>query len=105
MDESPTLIDYWTVDGSRREALIARLLELIRDDVVHRPGFVSARVYESTDGAAVMVSVQMGTTKERQALTDSRELRAALRELRAIAQSHDRLYRLVESFGEPVELL
>ena len=41
----------------------------------------------------------MQTVKERQHLTDSPEAHRALRELRAIANSHVRLFQLVESFG------
>jgi hypothetical protein len=44
--------------------------------------------------------VRMRTIKDRQDLTDSPEARNVVRELRAIARSHVRLYRLVEGFGE-----
>jgi hypothetical protein len=98
--ESPTIIDVWTVDRSRREELLERVLELLRDVVAKQPGFVAAQVYESTDEGAVMVSVRMRSIKERQELTDSAGMVTALRELRAIAHSQMRLYRLIESFGE-----
>jgi len=48
----------------------------------------------------VMIRVTMRTTKDRQALTDSPAVHSALRELRAIAHSHARLFRLVETFGD-----
>ena len=99
--ESPTLIAVWTVDSSRRARLLQLILEILRKVVTKRPGFISAWVYESTDGGAVMVSIDMGTIEERHDLTDSREMHTAVRGLRAIAHSHVRLYRLVESFGEP----
>jgi hypothetical protein len=98
--ESPILIDLWTVDSTRRDELVRRISDLIQDSVRGRPGFVSAELYESVDGSAVMVSVRMRTVEERQAITDSPEAHDALRELRAIAHTHARLYRLVESFGE-----
>jgi quinol monooxygenase YgiN len=97
--ESPTLVDVWTVDPARREELLERVREILRDVVAKQPGFVSAQVYESTDEGAVMVSIAMRTIKERQDLTDSAEIQTALRELRAIAHSQMRLYRLVESLG------
>jgi hypothetical protein len=99
--ESPTLIDVWTVDSSRRAQLLQLILEILREVVTKRPGFISARVYESTDGGAVMVGIDMRTIEERHDLTDSRKIHTAVRGLRAIAHSHVRLYRLVESFGEP----
>jgi len=99
--ESPTLVDVWTVEPSRRDELRERILKMLGEVVSKQPGFVSARVYESNDEGAVMVSVEMRSIKERQDLTDSPEIQTALRELRAIAHSQLRLYRLVGSFGEP----
>jgi hypothetical protein len=99
--DSPILIDLWTVDPSRREELVGRISEHIRGLTAQRAGFISAEVYESVDGRAVMVSVRMRSVEDRQHLIDSSAAHAAFRELRAIARSHSRLYRLVESFGEP----
>jgi hypothetical protein len=99
--ESPVLIDVWTVASSRQPELVQRIRDITRDLMIGHPGFVAAQIYESDDGA-VMVSVTMRTIKDRQALTDSPEAHAALREMRMIAHSHVRLFRLVESFGEPV---
>jgi Antibiotic biosynthesis monooxygenase len=101
--ESPILIDLWTVDPARREELVRRISEKIRSLTVERPGFISAQLYESVDGRVVMVSIRMRTVEDRQHLIDSPEAHAAFRELRAIAQSHSRLYRLVESFGESAD--
>jgi hypothetical protein len=99
--ESPTLIDVWTVDSSRRAQLVQLILEILREVVTKRPGFISARVYESTDGGAAMVGIDMRTVEERHDLTDSREIHTAVRGLRAIAHFHVRLYLLVENIGEP----
>ncbi|HEY1775556.1 MAG TPA: antibiotic biosynthesis monooxygenase [Solirubrobacteraceae bacterium] len=98
--ESPTLVDVWTVDPSRREELVERVREVLRNVVAKQPGFVSAQAYESTDGGSVMVAIVMRSIKERQELTDSAEVQTALRELRAIAHSQVRLYRLIESLGQ-----
>jgi hypothetical protein len=101
--ESPVLVDFWTVDPARREELIRGISSGMQSIVVGRPGFVSAEIYRSVDGGAVLLSVSMRTVKERQQLTDSPEAHRALRELRAIANSHVRLFQLVESFegGSP----
>jgi acetolactate synthase regulatory subunit len=98
--ESPILIDVWTVDPSREPELLERILELTRDLLVDTQGFVSAQIYESVDHGAVMIRITMRTVKDRQALTDSAVVHGALRELRGIAQSHSRLFRLVEAFGD-----
>ena len=98
--ESPVLIDLWTVDPSREPELLARILEITRDLIVPSEGFVSAQVFESVDHGSVVFRVAMRTIKDRQALTDSAAVHDALRELRGIAQSHARLFRLVETFGD-----
>jgi hypothetical protein len=98
--DSPVLIDIWTVDPASEPQLLDRILEITRDLLVDHPGFVSAQVYESVDHGAVMIRVAMRTIKDRQALTDSSEVHTALRELRTIASSHARLFRLAGSFGE-----
>jgi hypothetical protein len=99
--ESPILIDVWTVDPSQQAQLARRISDGVRDVMVGHPGFVSAELYESTNGDAMMVTVRMRTIKERQELTDSPEAHSLVRELGAIARSHVRLFRLLESFGEP----
>jgi hypothetical protein len=99
--DSPILIDLWTVDPSRREELVRRISEHIRTLTRDRQGFISARLYESVDGRVVMVSMRMATVEDRQHLIDSPEAHAVFRELRTIASSHSRLYRLVETFGQP----
>jgi hypothetical protein len=97
--ESPILVDFWTVDPSLREELLRGISSGMHGIVARHPGFVSAHIYQSVDGGAVLLSVSMRTVKERQHLTDSPEAHKVLRELRAIANSHVRLFQLVESFG------
>jgi hypothetical protein len=101
--ESPILIDVWTVDPSQRGELAQGISDGMRNVIVGCPGFVSAQLYESVNGDTMMVMVRMRTIKERQELTDSPETHSLTRELRAIARSHMRLFRLVENFGEADE--
>jgi hypothetical protein len=101
--ESPILIDVWTVDPSQQAELAGGISAGLRNVIVGHRGFVSAQLYESTDGDAIMVTVRMRTIEERQELMDSPEAHSLMRELRAIARSHARLFRLVESFGESDE--
>jgi len=98
--ESPVLIDVWTVDPQREPELLERILELTRGLLLDTHGFVSAQIYESVDQGAVMIRVSMRTVTDRQALTDSAAVRSALRELRLIAHSHARVFKLVEAFGD-----
>jgi hypothetical protein len=98
--ESPILIDVWTVDPTHQGELAQAIADGMRNVIVGRRGFVSAQLYESINGDTIMVMVRMRTIKERQELTDSPEAHSLLRELRAIARSHVRLFQLVEHFGE-----
>jgi hypothetical protein len=98
--ESPILIDVWTVDPAQQDELARKISDGLRNVMVGRPGFVSVQIYGSTNGDTMMVMVHMRTIKERQELTDSPEVHGLLRELRAIARSHVRLFELVENFGE-----
>jgi len=101
--EPPILIDVWTVDPSQQVELARAITDGVRNVMVGRRGFVSAQLYESTNGDAMMVMVRMRTIEERQELTDSPEAHSLVRELGAIAHSHVRLFRLVENFGESDE--
>jgi hypothetical protein len=97
--ESPILIDIWTVDPSQQRELARQISDGVRKVIVGRRGFVSAQLYEGPNGDAMMLMIRMQTINERQELTDSPEAHSLMRELRAIARSHVRLFRLVESFG------
>ena len=103
MEETPILIDVWTVDPSQQAKLARMISDGVKEVIVGHPGFVSAQLYESTNGDAMMVMVHMRTIEERRALTDSPAAHGLVRELGEIARSHQRLFRLVESFGESDE--
>jgi heme-degrading monooxygenase HmoA len=98
--ESPVLVDFWTIDPSREPELLERIREVTRDLLLDHQGFVSAQIYESVDRDTVMIRITMRTVEDRQALTDSPAVHSALRELRGIAHSHTRLFKLVEQYGE-----
>lgn len=100
--DSPILIDIWTVESARRHELVERISGILRSQFVGRPGFVSAQIYESTEGSVVMLFVRASSVEDRQRLTDSPDAQHAYRELRAIAKTHANLYQLVEEFGEGV---
>jgi hypothetical protein len=97
--ESPILVDFWMVDPSQVDELLRGISSAVQRLMVGQPGFVSAQIYRSVDGGAVLLAVSMRTIKERQHLSDSAEAQRAFRELRAIANSHVRLFQLVETFG------
>jgi hypothetical protein len=97
--ESPIVIDVWTVEPEHQDELVAAISANLERLVVGRPGFVSAEIYQSADREMVLLNLNMGSARERQALTDSPELREVYRELHEIATSHKHVSRLVASVG------
>ncbi len=94
---SPTLISAWTFDSSLRDEVMSVIVPLMRGVLPEQPGFVSSRLYESSDGGSVLIAVQMESVHDRQRLMEVPQVRKALRRLRGIAASHADLYQLVES--------
>jgi hypothetical protein len=97
VDESPILIDVWTVEAEQQDELVRAIESTLRRLVVDRPGFVSADIYQSANRDMVLLTVRMQGARDRQALTDDPKLQQAYRELRRTATSHRHVYRLVES--------
>jgi hypothetical protein len=97
--ESPILIDLWTVEAEQQQELLGAITANVERLLVHRPGFVSADLFQSANRDMVLLRVTMATARDRQELTDSPELEAVYRELGHIAQSHTHIYRLARSFA------
>lgn len=97
--ESPILIDVWRVDPARRDELVQLISAELERLVVPHNGFVSAEIYESTNGGMVLVNVRMQTARDRRELTDSADVQRAYRQARTLGRIHANAYRLVESFG------
>lgn len=94
--ESPTLITSWRFDPAVREEVLAEIHSVVQGVVRKQAGFVSCRLYESSEGGAVLVAVQMQTVQDRQRLMEVPQVRAAMRKLRRLATSRADLYTLVE---------
>jgi quinol monooxygenase YgiN len=100
-EESPVVIDVWTVDPARRDQLIDLISETINGIGAREPGFVSGEIYESIDGGTLVVIVEMHNAKARQRLMDGTAMVRAYREIRASAESHINLYSRVERVQPP----
>lgn len=98
--ESPTLITSWRFDPAVRDEVMAVVFAVVRGVVREQPGFVSCRLYESSNGDAVLVAVQMQTVRDRQRLMEVPQVRTAMRSLRRMATSRADLYTLLESIDE-----
>jgi hypothetical protein len=94
MNESPVLVHIWEVDPGQEPAAVKRLEEMF-GELVKDPGFVSARVLESADGASVAAAVEMRTVEDRQRLEQLPDVRETLDHLHGTANLIIRLYHEV----------
>ena len=91
MNESPVLIHVWEVDPAEAEAAEGRLNEMF-GELVKDPGFVSARVLQSTDRGSMAAVVEMRSVDDRQRLEQLDEVREVLDHLHGTANIVIRLY-------------
>jgi hypothetical protein len=98
MKESPVLIHVWEVDPAEYAAAVGKLDEMFRE-LVKDPGFVSARVLESTDQTSIAAVVEMRTAEDRQRIEQLPELRETLDHLHGTANIVIRLYNEVAAYS------
>jgi hypothetical protein len=91
MKESPVLLHVWEVDPAEAGAAEGRLNEMF-GELLKDPGFVSARVLESTDGSSIAAVVEMRSVEDRQRLERLPEVREVLDHLHGTANIVIRLY-------------
>jgi hypothetical protein len=97
MDESPVLVHVWGVDPAEAAAAEGRL-ETMFGELTKDPGFVSARVLESTDRTSIAALVEMRTVEDRQRLERLPEVREVLDHLHGTANIVIRLYQQVATY-------
>lgn len=97
MKESPVLIHVWEVDPAECAAARGKLDEMF-EQVGKDPGFVSARVLESTDHASMAAVVEMRSVEDRRRLEELPEVRETLHHLHGTANIVIRLYNEVGEY-------
>ena len=90
----------WTVDEGRREELVRLIRDTLEQHVLPLPGFVSAQIYESVNGQALMLNIHVRSESDLREVSDSAELQRAFRDARRIGRADPHFYRLVASFGD-----
>jgi hypothetical protein len=97
MNESPVLIHVWQVDPAEEAAALGRLDEMF-GQLVKDPGFVSARVLESSDQTSIAAVVEMRSVEDRQRAQQLPAVRETLDQLHGTANIVIRLYHEVATY-------
>lgn len=97
MQESPVLIHVWEVDPAEAAAAVGRLEEMF-GKLVKDPGFVTARVLETTDLTSIAAVVEMQSVEDRQRLEQLPEVGEVLHHLHGTANVVIRLYHEVGAY-------
>jgi hypothetical protein len=97
MNEGPVLIHVWEVDPAEETAAVGRLDEMFAQ-LVKDPGFVSARVLESTARTSIAAIVQMRTVEDRRRIEQLPDVREVLDHLHGTANIVIRLYHDVAEY-------
>jgi len=97
MNEGPVLIHIWELNPEQQGDAIRSLKEMF-GRISADPGFVSARVLESTNRASLAAVVEMRTVEDRQRLQQLPEVRDTLDHLHVDANLIIRLYHQVDVY-------
>ena len=90
--EYVVLINTFTVDPAKAEALLRVLSDATERGMKHRPGFVSASLHVSRDGRHVANYAQWRSQANIDAMMRDPAARAHMGEAAAIAESFDPIY-------------
>jgi quinol monooxygenase YgiN len=84
-----TLINVFTVEPSRQQALVDLLTKATDETIRHKPGFVSANIHKSHDGMRVTNYAQWRSREDLDAMLRDPEAQPHLREATALATAVD----------------
>ncbi|MGI8721112.1 MAG: antibiotic biosynthesis monooxygenase family protein [Geodermatophilaceae bacterium] len=90
-----TLVNVFTVEPERQQALVDLLVEATDEVMCHRPGFVSANIHSSLDGARVVNYAQWRTVQDFQAMLADPVAGEHMAAAGALASAQPHLYTVV----------
>lgn len=99
-----TLINVFTVEPARQQQLVDVLARATDETIRHMPGFVSANIHKSVDGARVTNYAQWRSRDDLDAMLRSPEAQPHLKEATSLATTVDpHIYDVVAARdGQPV---
>src|SRR6201988_1129174 len=94
-----TLINVFTVEPANQRRLVELLTEATEVSVRRAPGFVSASLHRSTDGAKVTVYAQWRSIEDYQAMRQDPAPLPFLQEALMIYRFEHGMYEVVQTFA------
>jgi quinol monooxygenase YgiN len=92
-----TLINVFTVDPKDQQQLVDLLTEATERTIKHLPGFVSASIHKSTDGARVVNYAQWRSRDDLSAMLENPAAQEHIRPIMEIARADPHLYDVVDT--------
>jgi quinol monooxygenase YgiN len=96
-DSPVTLVNVFTVDPDRQQALVSVLVSATDDTIRHLPGFVSASIHRSLDGTRVTNYAQWRSITDFEAMLQTPAAQPHLAEAADLADYDPHLYEVVSS--------
>ena len=93
-----TLINVFTVDPSKQQQLVDLLTQATESSVRHVPGFISASLHRSLDGAKVAMYAQWRSVEAYQAMRKNAAALPYMEQALALAKFEPGMYDVVETF-------
>lgn len=96
-----TLINVFTVDPNNQQRLVDLLTTATERTIRHLPGFVSASIHKSTDGARVVNYAQWRSQSDLEAMLQNPAAQEHIKPIMALAQPDAHLYSVVVTISTP----
>ena len=90
-----TLINVFTVEPKNQQRLVDILVEATEKTMRHLPGFISANIHQSLDGACVVNYAQWRRREDFEAMLKQPEALPHMKAATEMAKAEPRLYEVV----------
>jgi len=96
-----TFINVFTVDPEKQQQLVDLLIKATESSVRHVPGFISASLHRSLDGAKVAMYAQWRSIEDYQSMRANADAMPYMQQAVALAKFDPGMYEVAETF-EPL---
>jgi heme-degrading monooxygenase HmoA len=100
-DNTVVTLNVFTVAPEDQQRLVGLIRDAIEKTVKHSPGFISATIHKSLDGARVANYVRWRSREEFEAAVENPHAAAHAQTILAIAKFDAHLYQVVETISMP----
>src|SRR5258707_15201632 len=93
-----TFINVFNVDPEKQQQLVNLLIQATESSVRHIPGFISASLHRSLDGAKVAMYAQWRSVEDYQAMRKNAAALPYMEQALTLAKLESGMYEVVETF-------